>query len=108
MNARGPCRAALRRRPGPRPRPHSSSHPGRLRSRAPGRRAAPPDARPPGSRPYIAELGHLREGSSSPGYAYYDRYQRTPDGWKFTGRVYEVRYPGTAGGLGAQRGEGGR
>jgi hypothetical protein len=50
----------------------------------------------------------LREGSSSPGYAYYDRYQRTPDGWKFTGRVYEVRYPGTAGGLGAQRGEGGR
>ena len=22
----------------------------------------------------------------------YDRYQRTPDGWKFTERVYEVRY----------------
>jgi hypothetical protein len=23
---------------------------------------------------------------------YHDRYQRTPDGWKFTERVYEVRY----------------
>jgi len=25
----------------------------------------------------------------------YDRYQRTPDGWKFTERVYEVRYVDT-------------
>jgi hypothetical protein len=23
---------------------------------------------------------------------YHDRYQRTGDGWKFTERVYEVRY----------------
>jgi hypothetical protein len=23
---------------------------------------------------------------------YHDRYQRTPDGWKFAERVYEVRY----------------
>jgi hypothetical protein len=23
---------------------------------------------------------------------YHDRYQRTPDGWKFTERVYEVGY----------------
>jgi hypothetical protein len=23
---------------------------------------------------------------------YHDRYQRTADGWKFTERVYEVRY----------------
>jgi hypothetical protein len=23
---------------------------------------------------------------------YHDRYQRTPDGWKFNERVYEVRY----------------
>jgi ketosteroid isomerase-like protein len=44
-------------------------------------------------RAYIAELGHLRDGSSQVNYAvYHDRYQRTPDGWKFTERVYEVRY----------------
>jgi len=49
----------------------------------------------------------LREGSSYPGYAaYHDRYQRTPDGWKFTEPVYEVRFPGTAGELGAQRSAG--
>ena len=23
---------------------------------------------------------------------YHDRYRRTPDGWKFSERVYEVRY----------------
>ena len=47
----------------------------------------------------------MREGGSYTGYAaYHDRYQRTPDGWKFTGRVREVRCPGTAGGLGARRG----
>ena len=27
---------------------------------------------------------------------YHDRYQRTPDGWKFTERVYEVRYHDTS------------
>src|SRR4029453_15227257 len=44
-------------------------------------------------RAYIAELGRLRDGSSQLNYAiYHDRYQRTPDGWKFTERVYEVRY----------------
>jgi ketosteroid isomerase-like protein len=44
-------------------------------------------------RAYIAELGRLRDGSSNLNYAiYHDRYQRTPDGWKFTERVYEVRY----------------
>jgi ketosteroid isomerase-like protein len=44
-------------------------------------------------RAYIAELGRLRDGSSHLNYAiYHDRYQRTPDGWKFTERVYEVRY----------------
>ncbi len=36
---------------------------------------------------------HLRDGSSELNYAVYrDRYQRTPHGWKFTERVYEVRY----------------
>jgi SnoaL-like domain len=44
-------------------------------------------------RAYLAELGHLRDGTSLVNYAvYHDRYQRTPDGWKFTERVYEVRY----------------
>ena len=23
---------------------------------------------------------------------YHDRYQRTPDGWKFTERVYQIKY----------------
>jgi ketosteroid isomerase-like protein len=44
-------------------------------------------------RAYIAELGRLRDGASQVNYAiYHDRYQRTPDGWKFTERVYQVRY----------------
>ena len=42
---------------------------------------------------YIAELGRFRDGRSELNYAvYHDRYQRTGDGWKFTERVYEVRY----------------
>ena len=55
-------------------------------------------------RAYICELIQLRDGSSELNYAvYHDRYQRTPHGWKFTERVYEVRYLDTtpAGGLGA-------
>jgi len=44
-------------------------------------------------RAYIQELGRLREGRSVVNYAiYHDRYRRTPDGWKFTERVYEIRY----------------
>ncbi|MFJ9413668.1 nuclear transport factor 2 family protein [Streptomyces sp. NPDC101227] len=44
-------------------------------------------------RAYVQELGHLRDGKSGSNYSlYHDRYQRTPDGWKFTERVYEVRY----------------
>jgi ketosteroid isomerase-like protein len=44
-------------------------------------------------RAYIQELIRLRDGSSHLNYAiYHDRYQRTGDGWKFTERVYEVRY----------------
>jgi ketosteroid isomerase-like protein len=45
------------------------------------------------SRAYIAEFGRFRDGSSHLNYAiYHDRYQRTPDGWRFAERVYEVRY----------------
>ena len=44
-------------------------------------------------RAYIQELIRLRDGRSELNYAiYHDRYQRTADGWKFTERVYEVRY----------------
>ena len=44
-------------------------------------------------RAYIQELIRLRDGSSELNFAiYHDRYQRTPDGWKFTERVYEIRY----------------
>jgi ketosteroid isomerase-like protein len=44
-------------------------------------------------RAYIAELGRMRDGSSHLNYAvYHDRYRRTPGGWKFTERVYEVLY----------------
>jgi hypothetical protein len=48
-------------------------------------------------RSYIAEFGRLRDGRSHLNYSlYHDRYQRTPDGWKSAGRVYEVRYLDTA------------
>ena len=44
-------------------------------------------------RAYICELGRFRDGRSELNYAiYHDRYQRTGDGWKFTERVYEIRY----------------
>ena len=44
-------------------------------------------------RAYILELGRMRDGTSHLNYAlYHDRYQRTPDGWRFAERVYEVRY----------------
>jgi ketosteroid isomerase-like protein len=44
-------------------------------------------------RAYVSEFGHMREGRSELNYAvYHDRYERTPYGWKFAERVYEVRY----------------
>jgi ketosteroid isomerase-like protein len=44
-------------------------------------------------RAYVSELSRFRDGRSELNYGiYHDRYQRTPDGWKFTERVYEVRY----------------
>ena len=44
-------------------------------------------------RAYIQELGRARDGRQGLNYAiYHDRYRRTGDGWKFTERVYEVRY----------------
>jgi hypothetical protein len=47
-------------------------------------------------RAYMQELARTRDGRSELNYAiYHDRYQRTGDGWKFTERVYEVRYRDT-------------
>ena len=44
-------------------------------------------------RAYIQELIGLRNGASEVNYAiYHDRYRRTDEGWKFTERVYEIRY----------------
>ena len=44
-------------------------------------------------RAYMQELVRARDGRSEVNYAiYHDRYQRTGDGWKFTERVYEMRY----------------
>jgi ketosteroid isomerase-like protein len=44
-------------------------------------------------RAHIAEFGRMRDGSSHRNHSvYHDRYRRTPDGWRFTERVYEIRY----------------
>jgi ketosteroid isomerase-like protein len=48
-------------------------------------------------RAYISEVIRFRDGRSELNYAiYHDRYRRTGDGWKFTERVYEVRYYDTS------------
>ena len=47
-------------------------------------------------RAYICEFGRFCEGGSHLNYGvYHDRYRRTPDGWKFTERSYELRYVDT-------------
>lgn len=47
-------------------------------------------------RAYVAELGRLRDGRSHLNYGHYDdHYERTPDGWRFAERVYEVTYVDT-------------
>ena len=43
-------------------------------------------------RAYVSELMHGRDGSHLNYAIYHDRYRRTPEGWKFSERVYEVRY----------------
>ena len=44
-------------------------------------------------RAYICELIRMRDGRSHLNYAiYHDKYQRTLGGWKFTERIYEIRY----------------
>lgn len=47
-------------------------------------------------RAYISEFGRLHGGDSYRNCGiYHDRYRRTPDGWRFVERVYEVRYVDT-------------
>ena len=44
-------------------------------------------------RAYVSEVGRMRDGNSHANHAiYHDRYRRTPDGWRFAERSYEVRY----------------
>lgn len=44
-------------------------------------------------RAYVHEFGRRRGGRSQLHYAlYHDRYLRTPEGWKFAERTYEIRY----------------
>lgn len=47
-------------------------------------------------RSYTSEFGRFRDGNSHQNHGvYHDRYQRTPDGWRFAERVYEVKYHDT-------------
>jgi len=44
-------------------------------------------------RAYLQEVIRTRDGGSELNFAiYHDQYRRTTHGWKFTERVYEVRY----------------
>jgi ketosteroid isomerase-like protein len=44
-------------------------------------------------RAYVLSFGDMRDGSSHLNYSvYHDHYQRTPEGWRFTERVDEVKY----------------
>lgn len=44
-------------------------------------------------RAYLSEIIRIRGGASHLNYAiYHDRFQRTPDGWRFVERAYEIRY----------------
>jgi ketosteroid isomerase-like protein len=48
-------------------------------------------------RAYMQEVLRTRDGHAEVNYAiYHDRYRRTAGGWKFTERVYEVRYVDTS------------
>lgn len=44
-------------------------------------------------RNHVFEIGRALDGRSAEIYAiWHDRYRRTPDGWRFAERVYEIRY----------------
>src|SRR3984957_10123650 len=63
-----------------------TTHPGRIKV----------DGDTATGRAYLQELVRASNGHEGMNFAiYHDRYQRTADGWKFTERVYEVRYADT-------------
>ncbi|MEV7237610.1 LUD domain-containing protein [Streptomyces sp. NPDC051020] len=63
-----------------------NSHPGTIRI----------DGDTATGRTYIQEIARLLDGRSGLNFAiYHDTYRRTPEGWKFAERVYEVRYVDT-------------
>ena len=44
-------------------------------------------------RAYVLSFGDMRDGGSHLNYSvYHDRYRRTPEGWRFTERVDEIKY----------------
>lgn len=44
-------------------------------------------------RAYMHEIARTTDGRQGLNYGvYHDQYRRTPDGWRFSERVYEVRY----------------
>lgn len=48
-------------------------------------------------RAYVVTFGQFQDGGSHLNFSvYYDRYERTPDGWKFKERVDEVKYLDTS------------
>ncbi|GAB7061815.1 LUD domain-containing protein [Streptomyces mexicanus] len=63
-----------------------NSHPGTIRI----------DGDTASGRTYMQEIARLLDGRSGQNFAvYHDTYRRTPEGWKFAERVYEVRYVDT-------------
>ncbi|MFJ9822920.1 nuclear transport factor 2 family protein [Streptomyces sp. NPDC101160] len=63
-----------------------NSHPGTLRI----------DGDTATGRTYMQEVARLLDGRSGMNFAvYHDTYRRTPEGWRFAERVYEVRYVDT-------------
>ncbi|MER6026220.1 LUD domain-containing protein [Streptomyces sp. NPDC001851] len=63
-----------------------NSHPGTIRI----------DGDTATGRTYIQEIARLLDGRSGLNFAiYHDTYRRTPEGWRFAERVYEVRYADT-------------
>ena len=60
-----------------------NSHPGTIRI----------DGDTATGRTYVQEIARLLDGRSGLNFAiYHDTYRRTPRGWKFAERIYEVRY----------------
>ncbi|MFE6800999.1 nuclear transport factor 2 family protein [Streptomyces sp. NPDC057681] len=48
-------------------------------------------------RAYMQEIARMQNGFQGLNYAiYHDRYRRTDEGWRFSERVYEIRYLDTA------------